>query len=265
RPSGEIPFAGGRLGGESVSGRLPLEIQPGFALGAEVPITKDLNIPLRESRKATAAESLRGAMTAQHGSPWNLQVPFEEGESFVVPLAKKADEERMGLAAALQGPETYLADTGSGVVVGNFGDKFSAKQAQDIAEMLGGEKPVASKNISDYVDYSSEWMRPPGSGAVTTKMLGNLSGLSAAEREALSNAARQPAGDLYDLYQLTSKTRQAPVREDLMNLLKVLRDKGLPGLAAALAAGEALPAQEPKKKSGGLAYLPYGAAVRKSL
>lgn len=265
RPPGEIPFAGGRLGGESVSGRLPLEIQPGISSGAEVPITKDLDIPAREKMKATAAESLRGAMTAQHGSPWNLQIPFEEGESFVVPLAKKADEERMGMAAALQGPETYLADTGSGVVVGNFGDKFTGTQRQNISDMFGGATPIQTKSVGEYVDYSKEWKRPPGSGAVTTKMFGNLSGLSAAEREALSEAARQPAGDLYDLYQLTSRTKKAPVREDLMNLLTILRDKGLPGLAAALAAGEALPAQEPKKKTGGLAYLPYGAAARKAL
>jgi hypothetical protein len=63
-----------------------------------------------------------------------------------------------------------------------------------------------------------------------------------------------PAGDLYDLYESTARSRKDTTRPDLMNLLRVLRDKGIPGVAAGLLAGEAFPAEE-AKKAGGLAAL----------
>jgi hypothetical protein len=39
-----------------------------------------------------------------------------------------------------------------------------------------------------------------------------------------------------------------------MNLLRVLRDKGIPGVATGLAAGQAFPAEEETRKTGGLVY-----------
>lgn len=254
RPSGEVPYAGGYLGGLSTTGRMPMEIQPGFASGVEVPITKDLNIPQRVQNQLTAAEAVRGAMTAQHGSPWNMQIPTERGKSLFVPLEKKADPERMGLSAALQGSDTAIADTGTGAAVLNFGARLSREEAKAIAQRLGGEESIPTKNISDYVDYSKEWLRPPGSGAVTRKMLENVERLPAGQQMALSEATRQPAEELYRLYQSAGNKPGRTTRSDLMRLLEILRDKGLPGAAAALAAGEALPAEE-SRKSGGLAAL----------
>jgi hypothetical protein len=256
RPSGEIPYAGGYMGGLPVSGRMPIEIQPGYASGVEVPITRSLDIPQQVRDRLTAAESVRGAMTGQHGSTWNLQIPTKTGESFVVPLEKKVDPDRMGLSAALQGSDTAIADSGAGAAVLNFGAPFTREEAEQIGLRLGNPEVVPTKNVSDYVDYSADWLRAPGSGAVTTKMLANVSKLSESRQKALSEASKAPADELYRLYQTVGKNTGQDVREDLMRLLYIIRNRGFPGVAAALAAGEALP-EERSKKRGGLAVLRY--------
>ena len=116
---------------------------------------------------------------------------------------------------------------------------------------------IPTKNISDYVDYSKEWMNPPGSGAVTRKMLGYVEQLPQGSQQALSEAVQQPAGEVLRIYEAAAKSKDRQVRADLMNLLRIMRDRGIPGAAAALAAGEALPAEEAKKR-GGLAVLRHG-------
>jgi hypothetical protein len=255
RPSGDVPFAGGYLGGESRSGRKPVESQPGFALGFETPLTQDLDIPSSIKNKVMAAEALRGLMTFQLGSPYNVQIPNKRGKSFFVPLEGKADRERMALSAALQGDDTALADTGYGTAVLNFTDKaFPKSERMAITSRLGGEDYIPTKNVSDYVDYSTELLGPEGSGAATRKMLGYVNKLPAADQAALSQASMVPAEDLYSLFESTAKSRGDQTRSDLMNLLRVLGSRGIPGVAAGLAAGEAFPAEE-TKKSGGLAAL----------
>ena len=255
RPSGDVPFAGGYLGGESRSGRKPVESQPGFALGFETSVNDDLDIPASIKNKVMAAEALRGLTTFQLGSPYNVQIPNKRGKSFFVPLEGKADRERMALSAALQGDDSALADTGYGTAFLNFtGKSLPEKERMLIANRLGGEGYIPTKNVSDYVDYSTELLGPEGSGAATRKMLGYVNKLPAADQAALSQAAMAPAEELYSLFESTAKSRGDQTRSDLMNLLRVLGSRGIPGVAAGLAAGEAFPAEE-TKKSGGLAAL----------
>lgn len=64
---------------------------------------------------------------------------------------------------------------------------------------------------------------------------------------ALSQASMVPAEDLYSLFESTAKSRNDQTRSDLMNLLRVLGSRGIPGVAAGLAAGEAFPAEETKE------------------
>jgi hypothetical protein len=135
-----------------------------------------------------------------------------------------------------------------------FGKKLDDVERKLITERLGAERFVPTKFIGDYVDYSEEFTQPAGSGAATRKMLSALEPLSSKKVGALSEAARRPAGELYELYEQTAKSRNEPYREDLMNLLRVLRDKGIPGVVTGLAAGQAFPAEEETKKAGGLAY-----------
>jgi hypothetical protein len=248
RPEGTIP---------GTTSPYPLETQPGFASGVEVPLTGGLRIPKRVQQELTAAEALRGLMTAQRGSPWNAQIPSESGEAMMAFPARKGriDPEAMRYSASLMPDDNFMADTGEGVAVVPFGPKFSDEERKLIAGRLGASRFVPTTNVSDYVDYSQELTGPQGTGAATRKMFSMIDPLSGQKKSALSEAAQRPAGELYELYEQTGKSRNEPTREDLMNFLRILRDKGLPGLAAALASGQALPAEEEPKKAGGLAYL----------
>lgn len=234
-----------------VNARKPVESQPGFALGFETPVTSDLDIPQSIKDKVLAAESLRGLMTGQLGSPYNVQIPSPRGKSGFIPLEKKADRERMALSAALQGDDTALADTGSGTAFLNFtGKALPQEERMLITNRLGGTDFIPTKNISDYVDYSEQFLGPQGTGAATRKMLGNVNRLSEANRSALSEASKVPAEELYSLYETAAKSKNYQTRDDLMNLLRVLSTKGLPGVVAGLAAGEAFPAEEARNYGG---------------
>jgi hypothetical protein len=247
RPEGEMAYTGSRY---------PLETQPGFASGVEVPLGSGLSVPKRTMQELTAAEALRGLMTAQRGSPWNVQIPTEKGESMLAipPRKGRIDPEAMRYSAQLLPEDMFMSDLGQGVAVVPFGQKLSKAERDLIAERLGAERSVPTKFVGDYVDYSEELTQPPGSGAATRKMLSTLEPLSSKKVGALSEAARKPAGELYELYEQTAKSRGEPYREDLMNLLRVLRDKGIPGVATGLAAGQAFPAEEETRKTGGLVY-----------
>jgi hypothetical protein len=247
RPEGEMAYTGSRY---------PLETQPGFASGVEVPLGSGLSVPKRTRQELTAAEALRGLMTAQRGSPWNVQIPTETGESMLAipPRKGRIDPEAMRYSAQLLPEDMFMSDFGSGVAIVPSGKKLTEAERDLITERLGAERSVPTKFVGDYFDYSKELTQPPGSGAATRKMLSALEPLSSKKVGALSEAARRPAGELYELYEQTAKSRGEPYREDLMNLLRVLRDKGIPGVATGLAAGQAFPAEEETKKAGGLAY-----------
>jgi len=243
RPEGEIPFAGGYLGGESTSARFPMEIQPMYPSGVEFPVTKNLDAPKAIKNKMSAAEAVRGYMTAQRGSPWNAQIPSDKGPNIFVPLAKKADPENMGLTSALVNGRVDLADTGAGVSALNWGAHLTAKEKEQIMQMLGGTEARSTVHAGDYVDFSGAWEAGEGAGQATQKMLERVNTLSPKAQGALSQASQQPAGDLFEIYKKAAEQKNGITRADLMRALEIIRDKGLPGLAAALAAGEALPAE----------------------
>ena len=237
RPDGEVLGVPGS--------RLPIETNPGVAIGAEVPVKQagTLGVPKAEANKLTAAAAARGAMTAQLGSPWNAQIPGDSGLSLHIPAEGKADPEAMKMLSSLAGGDFSLADTGAGVNVLNWTkEPLDDLAAQRISDLLGSGKGVRTHNVSDYVDYSNEWGRAPGSGSVTDKMLGYVDKLSPADQSRLDRAIRQPAGDLWDLYTQTAANRKMSVRPDLMNLLATVRDQGLTGLRSALRSGAYLPA-----------------------
>jgi hypothetical protein len=243
RPEGEIPFAGGYLGCESTSARFPMEIQPMYPSGVEFPVTKNLDAPKAIKNKMSAAEAVRGYMTAQRGSPWNAQIPSDKGPNIFVPLPKKADPENMGFTSALVNGRVDLADTGAGVSALNWGADLTAKEKEQIMQMLGGTEARSTKHAGDYVDFSGAWEAGEGTGQTTQKMLERVNTLSPKAQGALSQASQQPAGDLFEIYKKAAEQKNGITRADLMRALEIIRDKGLPGLAAALAAGEALPAE----------------------
>jgi len=237
----------------------PKEVQPMFALGHESPVTASLDLPKRTHDKMRSAAALRGAMTGQGGQAYNVQIPDPNGTSLFVPLDKKVGKDEMTFSAGLVPENTFLADTGRGMSVINYGDKYGGEEAELIAQRLGGTDSVPTTSRGDYIDYSKDWQQPQGSGAVATKMLSHMGPLSVRDFNELSKAAQVPAGEVYDAYRALESNKGYVVREDLMNMLRILRNQGIPGVAAALAAGEALPSEpEQAKRTGGLASLKYG-------
>jgi hypothetical protein len=248
RPPGGVPF----VGPASETGlraptlaKNPIETNTGFANRFEVPVTYPRNypqIPKKTQSKLDAVAATRGLFTAQGGSPYNVQVPYAKGKSMFFPLDKKVGEDEIRYAYNLAGDEIPLADYGTGVAGLNFGEKLPNADIRQLQSALGSRDYVPTHNISNYVDYSNAWLQPPGSGAATTQFLEYFNKLSPKDQAKLSQSSMAPAGNLYDIYAKTAETKGYKTREDLMNLLDVVRNKGLLAIPAALSAGAAFPA-----------------------
>lgn len=230
----------------SPGSRQPQEINPGYAAGVEVPVTKrgELNIPQSVQDKLNAAEAARGAMTGQLGSPWNAQIPDPAGASLRIPLEKQAGRDPMGLAAHLVGTDVSLADTARGVHVLNWAEKALPQQDIDLLTGLfgGKQEPIKTTNVSQYIDYAADWAKKPGSRAVTTKMFEYVDKLKPADQKRLSDAMQEAAGRVYEIYNSAAASRKEPVRGDVMRFLGFLKDKGLAGVKSELLKGGVLPA-----------------------
>ena len=231
----------------------PIEYQPGFAAGVDVPIAGGKTPRMRaadEQRMHTAA-TLRGAMTAQHGSPYSGMVPHKQGADLFVPHKGKLKQDEIKAFVNRYGLEDVaVADVGEGVNILNWtGTPYTPAQQVEIHGLLGApakKQAATAKNIADpnmsYVDLQSEWLRPPGSGAVTQRVMDALGKLSAKDLKRLdSKDLHRAAGDLHKIYSGQAKKGE-PVRADLMNMLAIVRDSGLAGLRAALGKKEFLPA-----------------------
>jgi hypothetical protein len=208
-----------------------------------------LDIAQKAKERLGAAAAMRGYLTGQHGSTYNVHIPREGGESFMVKMEGKAEADPMRYTYQLLDDAGYLADTGAGVNVLMNKYKpnnvpFTPQEATDITTILGGQGYVPGVNVSDYIDYSPAWMGPEGSGAATRELMKRISPLSKPEKAALSKETQDIAGGLYDMFTRKSAKTGEGYRMDLMRAFQILRDKGVPGLAAALAAGEALPSEQ---------------------
>jgi hypothetical protein len=249
RPGGGIPYQG-TVRGEATTQRMPVESQPAFASVAEVPVVRGgLDIAQKAKERLGAAAAMRGYLTGQHGSTYNVHIPRDGGESFMVQMEGKAEADPMRYTYQLLDDAGYLADTGAGVNVlmnkykpGNV--PFTPQEAADMTAILGGKGFVPGVNVSDYIDYSPAWMGPEGSGAATRELMKRIEPLSKSEKAALSKETQDISGDLYDLFTRKSAKTGDEYRMDVMRALQILRDKGVPGLAAALSAGEALPSEQ---------------------
>lgn len=247
RPSGEIGFQG-NVREQAYGVPKARETNPGYASLVEVPLTKRGDIPKEYKEKLGAAEALRGYMTGQQGSTYNLQVPTLKGESAMVKLEKKADPENIRYASAMTDDDVFLADTGRGVAAifnpykpGNL--PLGERGRRDIADYLGSQDVVPTRNISDYIDYSEALTGPQGTGAATKILQERLSPLDVASQKRLSEAAQPIAGDVLELMTKQHERANIPMRPDYARALELIKRGGIPALMAALAAGEALPAE----------------------
>ena len=234
----------------------PIETQPGFASGAQVRV-RGVNNPAMsdyEQEKLRAIATLRGGMTAQHGSPYFGLVPREGGENLIQPGGDRVPLENMKQWAEKFGASDKAAvDTGAGVGLLNFSDEpIDDAVRADVQSLLGTPikrkadvgKPVDARKFTtdDYIDLSEEWLNPPGSGKVARRIIDKLGDLKKADFKRIdSKQLRQAAADLHKLYS-RQKAKGMALRPDLMNMLEIIRDKGLAGLRAAVDNKEFLPA-----------------------
>lgn len=250
RPPGGIPFAGPRAETglrEATEARFPVEQQPGFASTVELPVKygkKGPQLSQADIDALNAVATVEGGMTAQLGTPYTVPIPTRGGESLLIRSDKRIPDESLRYLGGIMDPGTEaIADTGRGSMVLNWGQPFDVATKGRLGEALGGE-PVSATNLGNYIDLSSEFAQPAGSGAVARRMVEATEKLPARRRAALSEAAKQPAGDIFDIYQGLKEKGGVP-REDLMNLLDVIRKYGIAGIPAALASGAALAEEEP--------------------
>lgn len=225
----------------------PVEINPGFAMGAKVPLVGKggaLAIDPASEQALRTTATMRGAMTAQLGNPYNAQMVLPAGNNLVVPLDSKVSPERMTDFVTQYGMNRVIpADTGTGVNVLNSGDRLARSEAQDVASRLSGnpDNYIRSREVSDptmnYVDLSTEWLKPPGSRGVTGRMLDEIERLNSVSPRGLGgmdNAElREAAGKLHAIYDSHARMGET-VRPDLMNLLRIMSQDGIDGLKAAM-------------------------------
>ena len=119
---------------------------------------------------------------------------------------------------------------------------------------MPGSEPKRVKVDSDYIDFADEWKAPSGSGSVTGKMLEYLTSpeapgaLAKLDTPEIRNAAKAM---MERDYELAARTGQA-VREDIQNLRRIIAERGVAALKAALDNKEFLPALLMAVGAGGL-------------
>ena len=180
-------------------------------------------------------------MTGQLASPYSGLVRSKTGGDVYVPREGKLTLEEMKDFVSRYGTEgAAAADIGQGVNVLNFsGVPFKKFEAEQLGKVLGATaEPVLARNVTDpkmnYVDLTKEWRQAPGSRKVNQRMIDEIDKLSAKDIKNLDGREiRQAAGDIYKVYEGLAKNGE-PLRGDLMNLLEIVRDKGLAGLRQAL-------------------------------
>ncbi|HKD02244.1 MAG TPA: hypothetical protein VKB77_07450, partial [Terriglobales bacterium] len=229
----------------------PWDVNPGRSLAAEVPVewtpkegggfTPRLPADVQANLRGTAG--VHGAMLGQAGVGIPALVPQKAGRSFrmELPETPPLTPEAMTTLSKTY-PEYAMAHTGTGIEALDISDlNLSPLQRANAAKIVNAAKTINADNIGDYIDYSDAWAKKPGSGEVTRQMLGYIDAMKPEQQAALDQAVRQPAGDLYKLYEQTAQSKKLPVRRDLMNLLTVMRDKGIPGVREGIKSGAFLP------------------------
>jgi hypothetical protein len=232
----------------------------------EAPLTKGGEFPVNIQNRGNAAAAITGAFTAQHGTPVGGAVLSPttgkaQGSHGFVPLEGQATTEGLLDASKIKGV-MGIADTGEfgAHVIPEFdGPPLDAKDFVEIGNRLrGGPLDPKKKGrdavsrtfgsmdkdgLGEYVNYEPDWLQAPGSGSVTRKMFTYLDKLSKKAYAKLDGIeVRQMAEDLHTYYTRKAKSGEfGPAREDLMNMLTIVRDNGLEGLRKAVGSGAFVP------------------------
>ena len=255
RPSMEGPVGGmGTSLAHATEYRPPLEVGRGYTASVEAPVTLNKRgqkiVDPEVERALEVASTLRGAMTAQHGTPHHALIgdPQAAGTAFTFPKKVDAGDQqaRFGMLGALNTEPLAIADTGRTLSAFPWGkmEPFTDADRTWMKNLAGATEAIPVTNIAgkkSYVDLSSEFAQPEGSRAVTQRVTSSLNKLTPEELGRFDNVElRRAAGDLHDMY-ASQNAKGNRVRPDFLNMLSIMRDKGLKGLQAAYRKKEFLP------------------------
>jgi hypothetical protein len=255
RPSIEGPVGGmGTSLAHATEYRPPLEVGRGYTASVEAPVTLNKKgqkiVDPEVERALEVASTLRGAMTAQHGTPYHALIgdPQGAGTAFIFPKKVDAGDQqaRFGMLGALNTEPLAIADTGRTLSAFPWGKMapFTEADRTWMKNLVGATEDIPVTNIAgkkSYVDLSSEFAQPEGSRAVMGRVTSALNKLTPEEFGKLDNVElRRAAGDLHDMY-ASQNAKGNLVRPDFLNMLSIMRDKGLKGLQAAYRKKEFLP------------------------
>tara|TARA_R110000737_G_scaffold340539_1_gene363502 strand:- start:143 stop:1015 length:873 start_codon:yes stop_codon:yes gene_type:complete len=209
------------------------------------------------------AESSRAFIDVQNAGAYHKVIPDSQtkmGERSSINLAMDAspEPELMSDISSLADEYGFFAvDTGNGV---NFvNDIYSPVGAERTGATLGkelkgelgekldslvGSRGTRVKVQAGYEDYEAAWQAGEGSGKATTQFLNKLDQNPtfataiepALKRKAAANIERDAAMEKFD------SGKKFKGRKDVERARRILADKGIDGLKAALAAGTILPA-----------------------
>ena len=255
RPSMEGPVGGmGTSLAHATEYRPPLEVGRGYTASVEAPVTLNKRgqkiVDPEVERALEVASTLRGAMTAQHGTPHHALIGDPQGAGTAFTFPKKVDagdqQARFGMLGALNTEPLAIADTGRTLSAFPWGktEPFTDADRTWMKNLAGATEAIPVTNIAgkkSYVDLSSEFAQPEGSRAVSKRVVSALNNLTPEEFGRLDNVElRRAAGDLHDMY-ASQNAKGNRVRPDFLNMLSIMRDKGLKGLQAAYRKKEFLP------------------------
>jgi len=202
------------------------------------------------------AESSRAFIDVQNAGAYHKAIPdsqtqMGERSSINLPMAASPEPELMSGISSLADEYGFFAvDTGTGVnfvndvysevgaarTGGTLGKELKGELG-DKLEALVGSKGTRVKVQAGYEDYEAAWQAGEGSGKATTQFLDKLdqnptfatSIEPALKRKAAANIERDAGSSFKG-------------RKDVEKARRILADKGIDGLRAALTAGTILPA-----------------------
>ena len=215
-------------------------------------LTASGNLTKPDQDRLQAVANLRGGLLAQEGTPINAIQPDPKGVENIIPRDKGAGVQPMMDAASILPPNYAATDTGKGIglldISGDTPEQLPQGTIKKITGLLQADQknplpPVTVDRVfGDYIDYTDEFAQGIGSQAVVKKMFDSLNKLSSKVFNRLDNSqTRLMAKDLHDLNEKTAAKNNLPLREDHQNMLKIIYEKGLKGLKAAVGTKELLP------------------------
>lgn len=229
------------------------EFNPGINAPVEVQLTKRGEVSKKDQDRIDAALALRGGLLTQGGSPSVTVRADEAGKDAIIRNEKKLTEDQIKEYAGKYGTtkDAFVVDTGKGAILLNQTDQpLTKSELEDIGGLLGdvkkrtNEPGVAASEIkggNTYFSLEGKLELPEGSGEVAQAIVDKLNNLSAADFKRLDNdRIRELAAGLNKI-DLARGKKGEPIREDIINMRRIIAEKGLAGLKAAVKAKEFLP------------------------